>query len=167
MPVAIILLAFAFLLHFCLPTYFKLHCKAFLAPTQKASYFIRKMDTSEHSALLSFIIRKRKIYLIIKPPNICGFVSHFLWDTSTSVPCSTLIPFSVIWLFQTFNPSLCMASKSSFITLHFSSLSPCLRSCKLHFRFFTVWWVNSQNWHSLVVLQLLLLCTESLYSISY
>ena len=54
------------------------------------------MDTSEHSTLLSFIIRKRKIYLIIKPPNICGFVSHFLWDTSTSVPLSTLIPFSVI-----------------------------------------------------------------------
>lgn len=104
MPVAIILLAFAFLLHFCLPTYFKLHCKAFLAPTQKASYFIRKMDTSEHSALLSFVIRKSKIYLIIKPPNICGFLSHFLCDAGTSVPCSTLILFSVIWIFLTFNP---------------------------------------------------------------
>lgn len=91
MPVTIILLAFAFLLHFCLPTYFKLHCKAFLAPAQKAPYFIRKMDTSEHSTLLSFIIRKCKIYLIIKPPNICRFVSHFLWDTSASVLCSALI----------------------------------------------------------------------------
>lgn len=167
MPVAIILLAFAFLLHFCLPTYFKLHCKAFLAPTQKASYFIRKMDTSEHSALLSFVIRKSKIYLIIKPLNICGFVSHFLCDTATSVPCSTLIPFSVIWIFQTFNPSLFMVSRSSFLTLLSSSLSPRLRSSKLHFRFFTVWWVNSQNWHSPVGLQLLLLYTESLYSIGY